>query len=402
MSDDTAFDYEGLFSKTTPSQPGNRQAHPRIKYEFGVAYPDPDSLPLDGLVESLKVALQEEGRDLAYYPHPQGYPPLREFVSQKIAGDRDIRVSADDIIMADGSSQANHMAAEALLDPSDVVLTEIFTYPGTLGILRRFGAEPRGVACDDDGMVPEAVESAIEQCIAEGRRPKLIYTIPTFQNPLGWVMTLERRRALVELSQRYDVPILEDDCYVDLRYEGEPVASIRSLDDTGRVIYVASFSKIIGPGMRLGYLTASPQFLDRVAAMKSGGGVNQFAAWAIHRYAVDQLQGHIADSNVVLRAKRDAMLAALGENFGSAATWSRPKGGLFIWLCLPEGADTAAAREQAAEAGIAYLPGSMLSPDGTSGDNCARLCFGYNTPEEIHNGIAALADVFEKGGQMSS
>ena len=401
MADAEQFQYEGLFAKTTPGA-RDRAVVRRGKYDFAVAYPDPASLPLDELMAALEGALRDEGKDLAVYPHPSGYPPLREFVAGKLARDRGIQVSADDIILADGSNQPIHMLLEVLLDPGDVVLTEEFVYSGTLNTLRRFQADVRGVACDDDGIVPEALEGAIKTAAAQGKRPKFIYTIPSFQNPQGWTMTLERRQAVVRLSQRYDVPILEDDCYVDLRYDGEPVTSIHSLDETGRVMYVASFSKNIAPGMRMGYLTAPPEVLDRVAAVKSGSGVNQFAALAVHRYSTSNLEDHIGDIRHILRAKRDAMLAALGENFGSAATWSRPEGGLYVWLRMPEGVDLASVREKALEAGVGYQAGNLYAPDGVSGKNYARLCFGYNTPEEIHEGIALLARVFEDEGILKS
>ena len=399
MADGQSFSYEKLFAKSAPG-PRDGTVPRRGKYDFAVAYPDPASLPLDDLVESLKSALQDEGRDLAVYPHPQGYPPLREFVAEKLSEDRDINVSPDDIILGDGSAQPIHMFAEALLDPGDVVLTESFVYSGTLTTLRRFRADIRGVACDDEGMLPEALEDAIEGALAEGKRPKFIYTIPMFQDPQGWIMTLERRQAMVRASQRYDVPILEDDCYVDLQYDGQPVTSIHSLDNTGRVMYVGSFSKIIAPGMRLGYLTAPPEVLDRVRAIKSGGGVNQFAALAVHRYSTSHLESHVNDIIDILRTKRDAMLDALGESFGSSATWSRPDGGLYIWLQMPEHADLVRARERAMESDVGYQPGALYAPDGVSGKNYARLCFGYNTPEEIHEGVARLAAVFDKEGYL--
>lgn len=395
------FSYKGLFAKSAPEAGRPRAAPRRGKYDFAVAYPDPASLPIDGLVESLKSALEAEGRDLAIYPHPQGYPPLREFVAQKLAKERNIRVSPDDIILGDGSGQPIHMVIEALIDPGDIVLTEDFVYSGTLATLRRFSAEVHGVACDGDGMDSDALESAIQAAISRGRRPKLIYTIPSFQNPQGWVMTLERRQAMVALSQKYDIPILEDDCYVDLRFEGPPVASIHSLDDTGRVMYVGSFSKIIAPGMRLGYLTAPPEVLDRAVAVKSSGGVNQFAALAVHRYATSALDDHVEEINDIFRTKRDAMLAALGENLGSAATWSHPAGGLFIWLQMQEGADLVEVRNRALDADVGYQPGPLFAPDGVSGKNYARLCFGYNTPDEIREGIASLAQVFEREGFLA-
>ena len=399
MTDGDGFSFDSLISGRAPApRPG--AAVQRGKYDFAVAYPDPGSLPLDDLASSLRSALEDEGRDLAVYPHVQGYPPLREYVAGKLLRTRSIDVTPDDIILADGSSQPLHMIVETLVEPGDVVLTEDYVYSGTLGILRRFGADVRGVACDGDGLDPDALEEAIELAESKGRRPKMVYTIPTFQNPQGWTMTLERRKALVQVAERHGVPILEDDCYVDLRFEGEDVPSIHSLDDSGLVMYVGSFSKIIAPGMRLGYMTAPRQVLDVALGAKSGGGVNQFAALAVHRYANAALDDHVSDVNHILRAKRDAMLAALGENMGSAAEWSRPEGALYVWLRLREDADTAATQQAAFDADVGYHPGVNFAPDGVSGKNMARLCYGYNTPEEIGEGIARLAEVFDRAGYL--
>ena len=394
------FTFQGLLAKTAPEPQASRE--PRAKYDFAVAYPDPSSLPLDELAEALSKALQEEGSGLALYPHSQGYPPLRDFVAKKLEAERDIKVSGEDILLGDGSSQPLHMIIEALVDPGDVVLTESYVYSGTLSTLRRFRADVRGVACDEEGLLPDAVEDAIGSAAREGKRPKFIYTIPTFQNPQGWTMTLQRRRALVGIGERFDVPILEDDCYVDLRYDGDDVTSIRSLDGSGRVMYVGSFSKIIAPGMRLGYVATTPELLGRLLGIKGGAGVNQFASLAVHRYATSQLGGHIDKISGILRAKRDAMLAALGECFGPVATWSQPEGGLYIWLRLPEGADLVSALPDALEADVGYHPGPRFAPDGVSGRNYARLCFGYNSPEEIGEGVARLAEVCERRGMLKA
>ena len=218
-----------------------------------------------------------------------------------------MNVSADNIILGDGSGQHLQVISEALINPGDVVLADEFVYGGTLVTLRRFRADIRGIPCDEGGILPDAVETAIKKASAEGKKTKFIYTIPTFQNPQGWTMNLERRKALVQLSQRYDVPIVEDDCYVDLRYDGDSVPSIYSLDDTGRVLYVASFSKIIAPGMRLGYMTGPPDFIDRAMSIKSGGSVNLLAAIAIHRYSPD-LDEHIRGVRNIQRMKRDLSL----------------------------------------------------------------------------------------------
>ena len=401
MAEQGGFNFKNLFSDRAPEAGTGRAVAKRGKYDFAVAYPDPASLPLDDLAEGLRQALQEEGRELAVYPHPEGYPPLRDYVSEKLRRDRGIGVSPDDIVLADGSSQPLHMLIDALVNPGDVVLTEDFVYSGTLGILRRFRADVRGVDCDGEGMLPDALESAIVAAKTDGRAVKMIYTIPTFQNPQGWTMSLERRREMVRMARKHSVPILEDDCYVDLRFDGGPVPSIHSLDDAGLVMYVGSFSKIIAPGMRMGYLTAPPAVMDVVRPIKSGGGVNQFTALAVHRYAMSGLQDHIGDINEILRAKRDAMLAALGENLGSAATWSRPDGALYVWVRLRDGTDLTATQQLAMDADVGYQPGVAFAPDGVSGKNYARLCYGYNTPEEIHEGIARLAEVFDQAGYLS-
>lgn len=397
----TAFNFTSLLASRAAEAKALGMAK-RGKYDFAVAYPDPETLPLDGLVEGLKQALAEDGRDLALYAHPQGYTPLREFVAAKLQRDRNIQVTADDIILGDGSGQPIHMIAETLLDPGDVVIVEDFVYAGTLNTLRRFGAELRGVVTDDEGMQMGSLEAVIQGAIADGKPPKFIYTVPTFQNPQGWTMSLERRKAMVALCQKYGVPILEDDCYVDLRFEGRDVTSLHALDDTGLVMYVASFSKIIGPGMRMGYLTAPKEILQRAAGAKSGGSVNTFAAFAIHRFSRDNLMSHIETINDVQLEKRDAMLAALDEHFrADGVRWSRPQGCIFIWLQLREGVDAAAIRDKILTTDdVGYLPGSNFAADGVSGKNCLRLCFGYNTPEEIGEGIGKLAAAFRREGVL--
>ncbi len=397
----TAFNFTSLLSsRAADAKPLGMNK--RGKYDFAVAYPDPETLPLDGLVEGLRKGLAEDGRDLALYAHPQGYTPLREFVAAKLQRDRNIQITADDIILGDGSGQPIHMIAETLLDPGDVVIVEDFVYSGTLNTLRRFGAELRGVVTDDEGMRTDSLESVIQGAIADGKPPKFIYTVPTFQNPQGWTMSLERRKAMVALCQKYGVPILEDDCYVDLRFEGQDVTSLHALDDTGLVMYVASFSKIIAPGMRLGYLTAPKEILQRAMGAKSGGSVNTFASFAVHRFAQDNLMSHIETINDVQLEKRDAMLAALDEHFSEpGVSWSRPQGGIFIWLKLREGVDAAAIRDKIlATDDVGYHPGSNFAADGVSGKNCLRLCFGYNTPEEIGEGIAVLAAALRREGVL--
>ncbi len=394
----TEFNYDGLFAQRAPItlRGENRNA----RYDFAVAYPDPETLPLEGLSDALRVALEREGRDLAYYPMTAGYRPLRELVANKLQRDRQLDVSPDDIILTSGSGEAINMLIQALTDPGDVLLTEEYVYLGTMRQMRLWGAEVVGVKCDDAGMIPEALDATIRAQVAAGKRVKFLYTIPTFQNPLGWTMTLERRRRALEICQSHGVPVLEDDCYVDLRFEGEDVTSISSMDDSGQVLYVGSMSKIIAPGVRMGYMVAPESVRQRATSFKSGG-VNQFAALAIEEYLRNNMYDHIDEENQALRVKRDAMLAALGEHFGNRATWSRPEGGLYVWLTMPEDTDLASFQNQCFEEGVGYYNGTMFSPEG-NGSNLARLCFGHPTAETVSAGIAELAAIFERNGIFRS
>ena len=391
------FSYEGLFAERAPIT--TRGANRHARYDFAVAYPDPDTLPLTGLVDALGTALEREGRDLAYYPVAAGYPPLRELVADKLRRDRQMDVTADDIVLTSGSGEAINMLIQAMTDPGDVLLTEEYVYLGTMRQMRLWGANVVGVKCDDDGIIPEALDETIRAQEAAGRRVKFLYTIPTFQNPLGWTATLERRERMLEVCQSHGVPILEDDCYVDLRFEGEDVTSISSMADSGGVLYVGSMSKIIAPGVRMGYLVAPEVVRERALSFKSGG-VNQFAALAIEEYLRNHMYDHIDEENQALRAKRDAMLAALGEHFGNRATWSKPEGGLYLWLTMPEGTDLAGFQEQSFNEGVGYYNGTMFSPEG-NGAHMARLCFGHPTAQTVSDGIAELAAIFERNGIFS-
>ena len=389
------FNYDNLFSATSRDAPPGSVRH--SKYDFAVAYPDPDTLPLDELIGSLKSGFENEGRDLAYYSDGSGYPELRRLVAEKLARERNMKVQADDLVLTSGSGEAIGIVIQALTDPGDVVLTEEFVYLGTLNQMRRYGADIVGVKCDDDGIIPADLDSVITEQTAKGKKVKYLYTIPAFQNPMGWTMSLERRKQVLEVTGKHGVPVFEDDCYADLRFEGQDVTSFHSLDDTGRVVYVGSFSKIIAPGMRMGYLVAPREVINRAWSFKSGGAVSQFTALAVAELMKGGLDHHIEAQNLTLAVKRDAMVAALGENFGSSVTWTVPQGGLYIWVKFPEGTDLAAVQEQVFQEGVSYYNGSQFSPSG-EGSNYVRLCFGHPSPETIRDGVGELARILDKIG----
>ena len=398
----TRFSYEGIFSERSEDVPINKVDH--AEYDFAVAYPAPETLPMDGLIGALQMAVDSRGdeiaRHMAYYPQPAGSPELRELVAWKLDYDRDFRVGIDDILLTAGSGEAIGLAIQALTNPGDTAITEHYVYSGTLGQLQKFGNTVYGCETDDDGMVPDALDELITDLSSKGKKPKMVYTIAEHQNPMGPTLPLERREAILEIAHRHGVPILEDECYVDLRFEGEMQPAFRNLDDSGIVIHVASFSKLLAPGLRMGYITAAREVLRRAASCKVGSGPNQFASYAIEGFLRTRLDEHRARFNPLLKQKRDAMDEALGDNFSEVgATWSKPEGGCYTWLTMPEGIDITAPRDEIFAEGVGYNGGVGFAPNG-DGQNCARLCFAFETPEKCYDGIAKLASLFKKRSLM--
>ena len=396
---DSQLDFGPLRSKTAPEAtplPGARKELP--KYPFVMSYPDPKNLPIMEANAAMREALAEVGSTTSVYPDTQGYPPLREFIAQRLGEKRNMSVDPDDILLTEGSGQAIHFVTEALVDPGDAVIVDDFVYGGTLWSLRRFGADIRGVVSDADGMLPDALEETLDQAEADGKRTKMVYLIPTFQNSQTWTMPVERRREIVEVAVRKGVAILEDDGIAEFRFEGDHVPAIASLDDSGVVIHTGTFSKIVVPGMRIGYLIAYRPFLETVMPIKGSRGVTQYGALAVHRFAITRPDDHLERLNSVLRSRRDAMVASLAENFGTTATWGTPEGGLYTWLTMPDDVDLVDAAEAAAERGVTYDLGTNFATGDDPGRNKARLCFSFNTEEEIREGIALLTDAVTEAG----
>jgi 2-aminoadipate transaminase len=341
--------------------------------------------------------------ELAYYPHQLGALELREYTAEKLAADRGFTVTADEIALTNGSGEALGLVIQALTDPGDIVLAEEFVYMGTTSQLRRFGADVRGVAMDEGGIIPQALDEQVTALTAAGETPKYLYTIPEHQNPMGSTLSGERRKEILKIAHKHNLPILEDDCYVDLRYKGDVQPAFRALDDSGIVVYVASYSKLLAPGLRLGYFTASPELMRRALSFKLGSGPNQFAAVAIEGYLRNNLESHRDNFNPILEAKCDSMVVALEEHFGdSGATWSIPEGGCYVWLTMPESSDISTIRDKVFDQGVGYVAGPNFEADasGRIGKNCARLCFAFESVEKNAEGIALLAQLFKQHGAM--
>ncbi|HLF77457.1 MAG TPA: PLP-dependent aminotransferase family protein, partial [Dehalococcoidia bacterium] len=333
------FDFTTLIANHVPKGAASRGSN-RPKYDFGVGFPDPESFPMDGLHEALGRALKDKGRDLVLYPDPQGHPEMREFIVEKLHRERGMSVQPDQVLVTGGSGPAIALFVQLLTNPGDILLTEDYTYRGTLDIMQNLRARVVGVTTDELGVVPEALEQTIKDLARFKTAPKMIYTIPTFQNPLGSDMSRERRQAILSVAQRCGVPIYEDDAYEDLRFTGERKPAIHSYDDSNMVLYSGTFSKILGPGMRVGFLVAPLELMPKLNAMHWGRPASEFAVLAALYYLRDHLNDHVLEISNILAGRRDAMIEAIGENMGTQVTTSRPEGGLYLWVGFPEGTDT--------------------------------------------------------------
>jgi 2-aminoadipate transaminase len=263
---------------------------------------------------------------------------------------------------------------------------------GFLWAVRNVGGEAIPVPLDDRGMRLDELERTLDRLASEGAAPKLIYVIPNFQNPSGVSMSVDRRKRLIELANRYDLAILEDDAYHDLRYSGERLPTIYALDDTGSTMYTGTLSKIMGAGMRIGWLVAPAELIGKLSVLKVDGCTNVFGSYVAAEWMKEELDGHIAQLKGIYASRRDAMLAALRAHMPEGVSWTEPDGGFFIWLTVPEALDMTALQPHAKERGVEYLAGSTCYPDD-AGRNTVRLSFSFATESQIEEGIRILGEI---------
>ncbi len=359
-------------------------------YEFGGGYPDPASFPYEGMVEATARMMKDDGAAAMTYGEPQGYRGLRELICHKYERFEAFRAEPGNIIVANGSGQALALAFGAFIDPGDPVIAEAPTFAGSLNTLRRHGPEILDVPVDDEGIVTDAVRQRLAALRRQGRRCKLIYTIVNFQNPAGPSQSLPRRRELVALAHEYDTLILEDDAYGELRFEGETLPPLFALDSGGRVIRAGTLSKILGAGVRIGWLCAPRPMIPAFQGFLFGGGVNPFMSRVSTYFLREHLEAHIRFLIDVYRAKRDAMLKGLDEVLGGTdASISRPEGGFFLWIRLPSGVDQQRLAALAIDARVQYTPGPVFYANG-GGEGFIRLAFSYEPPEKCYEGARLL------------
>jgi 2-aminoadipate transaminase len=366
------------------------------KYSFVGGNNDPEQVPLDGLIEAANAVLKREGRTLATYglaSGPQGYRPLREFLTAKLKRDAGINCSADDILVVSGSLQALDLVNHSLLARGDTVIFEQESYQGSLNRLARLGVNVVGIPLDEDGMRMDALAAALADLKSRGITPKYIYTIPTVQNPTGTILPESRRVELLRLSQQYSVPIFEDDCYADLIWDGKRPPAIYAMSKNASVIHIGSFSKSIAPALRVGYIVAPWEMLSRMLALKTDAGSGALEQMVLAEYCAPHFSTHVPKLNKGLRAKLETLMEALNEQFGTAAEFEDPKGGIFLWVKLPDNVDTLKLYQAALAAGVAINPGPEWSTDKAESKSRMRLCFASPSHDEIREGIAVLADV---------
>ncbi|HEY7657220.1 MAG TPA: PLP-dependent aminotransferase family protein [Burkholderiales bacterium] len=392
-----SFDFAPLLPAGLP--PAAARWTGRAKWDFTGGNNDPDSLPLDGLIAAAETVMRREGRTLASYGlanGPQGYRALREFLVAKLRADAGIGCTADDILITSGSLQALDLVNATLLERGDTVVIEEDCYQGSINRLLRLGVTPVGILLDRDGMRVDVLAAALDDLKRKGVRPKYIYTIPTVQNPTGTILPVERRREMLRLSAQHGVPIFEDDCYCDLIWSGSRPPAIYAMSDRGGVIHIGSFSKSIAPALRVGYIVAPWDLMSRMLALKTDAGTGALEQMVLAEYCAANFSRHVPLLRKSLRAKLVTLMESLKEHFGDSVEFDDPKGGIFLWVKLPDGVDALKLYQPAAAAGVVINPGPEWSVNESHARSRMRLCFASLSHEEIHQGVAALADVCRK------
>jgi 2-aminoadipate transaminase len=358
---------------------------------FAGGLPAPELFPIDELKEICVRVLEKEGQKALQYSLSMGYPPLRKFLAEKLSQEG-TELTEDNIMITCGSQQALDLVGKVFLDGGSFVIVENPTYLGALQAFNAYHPHYVTVEMDNDGMRTDQVEEAIRKS-----KPRFIYVVPNFQNPSGITMSFERRKLLVKLAREYYVPIIDDNPYGELRYRGEDVPSLKSLGGDW-VIQLGTFSKIVTPGLRLGWIAASSEAMKMFEKMKQGTDLhtNTFAQYLIYEYVkAGYLEKHIELIKESYANRMNAMLKALERYFPEGITWTKPEGGLFLWAELPQGVSASELFDKAVAEKVAYVPGKFFYAMEDK-DNTLRLCFCTMSEEVIEEGIKRLAKVFKE------
>src|SRR3954467_3627278 len=356
--------------------------------------PDTSTFPAELLAKLMSgVAAESSARALQYGP-TEGWSDVREAIVEVMAAE-DTHVDSQDVLVTTGGQQVIELVCKTFIDPGDVIVAEAPTYPGAVPPFSAYQADVVQIEMDADGMRVDALEETLARLDAEGRVPKFVYTVPTFQNPGGVTLSLERRRRLVEIADERELLVLEDNPYGLLRYEGEPLPTLYSLDGGVFVMYLGTFSKILSPGIRLGWVVAPPPVLEKINMGKQGTDLctSTLSQLMVEAYfAGSRWRDYVNDLTELYRSRRDTMLDALAEHFPPQAEWTRPAGGPFIWAPLPDFIDTTDLLARALRENVAFVPGEAAFLDGR-GRNSMRLSFALCDDDSLREGIRRIGEV---------
>ncbi len=375
------------------SRPSRTAQAGMISFVYGD--PDAGSLPLEDMADAAAYLAEQNRRETLSYANPVGPDGLAVALAEKLKHDYNIDVEPEQVLLSTGAAAGLGLVVDMLVDAGDVVLADAPAWMGATGMFRLAGAEVIGVAVDDQGIDPAGVVAALDKLAAEGKSAKFLYTIPTFQNPTGVELTVDRRKALAKLADERGLLILEDDAYIDLRFEGEEKPTMFSLSQKDSVLLFGTLSKTIAAGLRLGWCVGPPDIIAVLSRGRTDSLRNTFTAalaeWFIQ---TGKHAEHIGQLRDIYRAKCEHMLAVLGREMPEGTTWTKPKGGFFIWVTLPEGVDAVDMVSKARENLVDYIPGPSFYSDG-SGRRSLRLSFSNVSTAEIDTGIARLAETIK-------
>ena len=362
---------------------------------FAGGLPAPELFPIDEMMKVDVEILKKEGRQAVQYSTTEGYVPLRKQIAKRMKTSFHTDCTYEDIIITAGSQQGLSLLGQLFLNEGDIVLVESPTYMGATTAFAVNFPNFVEVETDDKGMVPEALEAALEKY---GDRVRLMYVIPEFQNPTGITWPVGRRKAFMDLINQYDFPVLEDDPYGELRYDGDKVPSLKSMDTKGNIIFLGSFSKILMPGLRIAWMVADPVIIDKVVKLKqavdlqsSSFGQRQ-TSYYIDMFDLDE---HVAKIKALYKKRRDLMCESMKKYFPEGITFTYPEGGLFTWVTLPEGMDAKELMPKVLAKNVAYVPGGPFYPHGGHA-NHFRLNYSNMPEDRIVEGIKRLADVLKE------
>jgi 2-aminoadipate transaminase len=356
--------------------------------------PDTSTFPPQSFAAQMTRIAQESVAEALQYGPTEGFEETVDCILE-VLGAEGMLPDPEDVIVTTGGQQAIDLVCKTLIDPGDVVVCEAPTYPGAVPVFCSYQADVVQIECDEDGMRIDRLEEVLARLDGEGRRPKFVYSVPTFQNPAGVTMSLERRRRLVEIARRREMVVVEDNPYGLLRFGGEPLPPLYQLEGGDFVVYVGTFSKILSPGIRLGWAIAPPPIMEKIVLGKQAADLctSTLTQYFVREYfAEGRWRAYIDSLAEVYRGRRDTMLAALAEHLPAQATWTEPEGGLFIWATLPDYIDTGDLLARALRDDVAFVPGQAAYVDGRGGSSM-RLNFSGVGDDEIREGVRRIGGV---------